>query len=107
MSFIRYGGVKYSQVRHAIYCKLCKDTLESKRGFKICSCGSAGIDENRILGSLEHIEQRSMYCAFINGKKFWLPEEITHLNLLNNYNQNDKVQGREAQGNDYTSKEAT
>jgi hypothetical protein len=53
------------------------------------------------------MEQRSVYCAFINGKKFWLPQEIiesTHLNILNNYKQNAKVKGRETQG-DYNSVE--
>ena len=96
MPSIRYGGVKYNQVRHAIYCKLCKDTLESKfnHDFKMCSCGSAGIDDTRILGSLENIEQRSVYCAYVNGKKLWLPQEVietAHLNQLNNYKQNAKV----------------
>jgi hypothetical protein len=55
----------------------------------MCSCGSVGIDSDRTLGSLENIEQRSIYCAFINGKKLWLPQEIietAHLNLMNKYN---------------------
>jgi hypothetical protein len=102
MPSITYGGVKYIQVRHAIYCKLCKDTLESKTGFKMCSCGLVGIDSDRTLGSLENIEQRSIYCAYVNGKKLWLPQEIiesTHLNLINKYKQNAKVQGGETQGN--------
>jgi len=112
MPSIRYGGVKYIQVRHAIYCKLCKDTLESKfnHEFKMCLCGSIGIDDTRILGSLENIEQRSIYCAFINGKKLWLPQEIiesTHLNILNMYKQNAKVKGREAQGDYYSVEEVT
>jgi hypothetical protein len=110
MPYIIYGGVKYFQVRHAIYCKCCKDTLDSIKGFKICSCGLAGIDDTRILGSLENIEQRSMYCAYIKGKKLWLPQEIiesTHLNLLNKYKQNDKVEGRETQGNNYTLEKTT
>jgi hypothetical protein len=86
MPSLLYGGVRYTQVRHAIYCKLCKDTLESKSNhdFKMCSCGAVGIDSDRIIGSLENIEQRSVYCAFINGKKLWLPQEIiesTHLEL--------------------------
>jgi len=110
MPSIRYGGVKYIQVRHAIYCKLCKDTLESIGGFKMCSCGSIGIDSDRILGSLENIEQRSVYCAHVNGKKLWLPQEViesTHLNLFNKYKQNDKVKGRETQGNYNPLEEAT
>lgn len=115
MPSIIYGGVKYIQVRHAIYCKLCKDTLESKdnHDFKICSCNSVSLDggpSNKILGSLENIEPRSVYCAFINGKKLWLPQEIietAHLNLINKYKQNAKVQGRETQGNNYTLEKAT
>jgi hypothetical protein len=76
----------------------------------MCSCGSVGIDSDRIIGSLENIEQRSIYSAYVNGKKFWLPQEIietAHLNLLNKYKQNDKVQGRETQGNDYVAEETT
>ena len=112
MPSIVYGGVRYIQVRHAIYCKLCKDTLESKdnHDFKMCSCGSVGIDYDRILGSLENIEQRSIYCAFINGKKLWLPQEVietAHLNQVNKYKQNAKVQRREAQGDYYVAKETT
>jgi hypothetical protein len=109
MPSIVYGGVRYTQVRHAIYCKLCKDTLESKTGLEMCTCGSVGIDTDRILGSLENIEQRSVYCAHVNGKKLWLPQEVietAHLNLLNTYNQNAKVQGRETQG-DYNLIEET
>ena len=83
MPSIVYGGVLYSQVRHAIYCKLCKDTIESKhrQDFKWCSCRSIGIDGgiepgNSIIGDPENIEQRSIYCASVNGKKIWLPENI-------------------------------
>ena len=112
MSSLLYGGVRYFKVRHAIYCKLCKDTLESKfnHDFKMCSCGSVGIDDTRIIGSLEQIESRSIYCAFINGKKLWLPQEVietAYLNQLNNYKQNAKVQGGEAQGDNYSFKEVT
>ena len=107
MPSITYGGVKYIQVRHAIYCKLCKDTLESKTGFKMCSCSSVGIDSDRTLGSLENIEQRSIYCAHVNGKKLWLPQEITHLNQLNMYKQNAKVQGGKTQGDYNTVEEVT
>lgn len=84
MPSILYGGVKYFQVRHAIYCKVCRDTLDSITGFNMCSCGSVGIDSNRILGSLENIEQRSMYCAYVNGKKFWLPQEVIDTAYLEN-----------------------
>jgi hypothetical protein len=80
MTYILYGGLKYYQVRHAIFCKLCKDTLESKDiyDFKMCSCRSVGIDgglaENRIIGDRDNYENRSMYVARVNGKKYWLPE---------------------------------
>ena len=30
MPSITYGGVEYIQVRHALYCKKCKETIESK-----------------------------------------------------------------------------
>lgn len=83
MPCINYGGVNYRQIRHAIYCKKCHDTIESKwcHDFKFCSCGSVGIDGgieggNRILGNLSDIETRSMYCAIINNKKLWLPQSI-------------------------------
>lgn len=76
---IIYGGVKYNKVRNALYCKHCKDTIESKHchDFKMCSCGRIGIDGgleagSTILGNLSDMEDRSMYCAFINNKKVWL-----------------------------------
>jgi hypothetical protein len=85
MSYIIFGGLKYHQVRHAIYCKKCKDTIESKyiNDCKYCSCSSVGIDGgpfngNRILGNMPMIEDRSMYCAIINNGKYklWLPEYV-------------------------------
>lgn len=112
-----FGGIRYFQTRHAIYCKLCKHTVESKDNydFKMCPCGSVGVDggigaSNRILGSLENIEQRSVYCAHVNGKKFWLPEEVSrtaHLNMVAKYKQNDKVQGGETQGNHHLAEETS
>jgi hypothetical protein len=91
MPSFTYAGVKYYQVRHAILCKLCRDTIESKHtyDFKKCSCGSVGIDGgivsgNRIIGALENIEPRGMYVARVNGKKYWLPQEfIENRNGLN------------------------
>jgi hypothetical protein len=81
MPFIRYAGVKYIQIRHAIQCKKCLETIESKdsHDFKYCSCRAVGIDggisdRNRILGNLSDIEHRSMYCAVIHTKKIWLPQ---------------------------------
>jgi len=75
-SIVWYGGVKYIQIRHAVYCKGCKDTIESKhnRDFKMCTCGLIGIDGgiNRILGDPSMLEDRSVYSAFVNGKKVYL-----------------------------------
>lgn len=81
MPSIVYAGVRYTQTRHAIQCKKCLETIESKgvNDFKYCSCRAVGIDGgisdgNRILGNLSDIENRSMYCAIIQNKKIWLPE---------------------------------
>jgi len=83
MPSIVYGGLRYIQTRHAIYCKNCKDTIESKshHDFKYCSCGKVGIDGgigdgNRILGNLSDMEERSMYCAIVEKKKIWLPQIV-------------------------------
>lgn len=83
MASILYGGIKYIQIRHAIYCKKCDDTIESKyqHDFKYCSCGAVGIDGgvsagNTLLGNLEDMETRSMYRATIDTKRFWLPQTI-------------------------------
>jgi len=81
MPSIVYNGIRYTQTRHAIQCKKCLDTIESKHehDFKYCSCKAVGIDGgisagNRILGNLTDIEYRSMYCAVIDKKKIWLPQ---------------------------------
>jgi len=83
MPSIVYGGLRYTQVRHAIYCKKCKETIESKyiHDFKYCSCEAVGIDGgisagNRILGNLRDMEDRSMYCVIIEKKKVWLPQTV-------------------------------
>lgn len=83
MSSITYGGIRYDQVRHAIYCTKCEMTIESKGhyDYKICSCGSVGLDGgieagNRILGDLSFIETRAIYVAIVNNKKIYLPQEI-------------------------------
>ena len=79
-----YGGVKYIRVRHAVFCKLCKDTIESKgsHDFKYCSCGAIAIDDDRVLGDPKDVETRNIYCASVNGKKLWLPEDA-YLNIHN------------------------
>lgn len=81
MSTIVYGGVKYTQVRHAIKCKRCEETIESSsdRDYRICLCGAVAIDGgtspgNRILGDPKDMEARSLYCAFVGNKRIWLPE---------------------------------
>ena len=79
MPSIVYGGVRYTQTRHAIQCRKCSETIESKHrhDFKYCSCGAVGIDGgisagNRILGDLSDIEDRSVYCAIIQKKKIFI-----------------------------------
>ena len=81
MPSIVYNGIRYTQTRHAIQCKKCLETIESKHrhDFKYCSCKAVGIDGgiaagNRIIGELSNIENRSMYCAIIDKKKIWLPQ---------------------------------
>jgi hypothetical protein len=71
------------QVRHAVYCKICKDTIESTHvhDFKFCTCGAVGIDGgvlsgNRILGNLSDMECRSMYFATVGTVKMWLPQQV-------------------------------
>lgn len=83
MPSIVYAGLKYTQIRHAIQCRKCLETIESKdiHDFKYCSCRAVGIDGgisegNRILGNQSDIEERSMYCANVLNKKFWLPQGI-------------------------------
>ena len=78
MPQIIYGGVKYTQIRHAIMCKKCLETIESKHDhdFKYCSCGAVGIDGgiadgNRILGDPSDIEDRGVYSVIVQGKKVY------------------------------------
>jgi len=81
MPSIVYNGIRYTQTIHAIQCKKCLETIESKHrhDFKHCSCNAVGIDGgisagNRIIGNLSDIEYKSMYCAIIEKKKIWLPQ---------------------------------
>ena len=83
MPSIVYNGIRYTQTRHAIQCKKCLETIESKcrYDYKHCLCNAVGIDGgisagNRILGHLSDIEDRSMYCAIVQKKKIWLPANI-------------------------------
>jgi len=80
MPSIVYAGVRYTQTRHALYCKKCCETIESRheQDFKYCSCGAVGIDGgisdgNRILGNPSDIEVRSMYYATVQEKKYGFP----------------------------------
>jgi len=91
MPSIVYAGVKYIQIRHAIQCKRCLETIESKYSsdFKYCSCKTVGIDGgisdgNRILGNLSDIEDRRMYCALVQNKKIWLPQSVIEEHFQNN-----------------------
>lgn len=75
-----YGGVKYTQIRHAVYCRLCKDTVESRdiHDMVFCKCGAVGVDGgiepgNTLLGRPEDMESRAMYVANVGGKMLWLP----------------------------------
>ena len=88
MPSIVYAGVRYIQTRHAIQCKKCLETIESKHrhDFKYCSCRAVGIDGgisagNRILGHLSDIQDRSMYCAFVQRKKIYLPQHVIDANM--------------------------
>ena len=81
MPSIVYNGIRYTQTRHAIQCKKCLETIESKcrYDYKHCLCNAVGIDGgisagNRIIGNLSDIEYRSTYCAIVNKKKIWLPQ---------------------------------
>jgi hypothetical protein len=109
MSSVLYGGVKYIRVRHAVHCLLCKDTIESKgyHDFKFCSCRAIAIDDERVLGDPQHMETRNIYCANVNGKKLWLPEDA-YLNIDNKTRQNAReVKSGEGHGNGDTLEEAT
>jgi hypothetical protein len=77
MNNITYGGVKYIKIRHAVYCKKCKDTIESKfiHDFKYCLCGAIGIDDNQIIGSILDIENRSIYRAIVNNKYIFISSD--------------------------------
>jgi hypothetical protein len=109
MSSVIYGGVKYIRVRHAVHCLLCKDTIESKgyHDFKYCSCGTIGIDDGRVLGDPKDMEPRNIYCANVNGKKLWLPEDA-YLNIYSTNKQNAReIEVRESERNSDLTKEAT
>ena len=70
-----HGGVKYTKVRHAIQCKKCLETIESKgiHDYKACSCQTVAIGDERILGNASDYEDRSVYRALIKNKIVYLP----------------------------------
>jgi hypothetical protein len=76
MPSVVYAGVKYTQVRHAVQCRTCLDTVESTHvhDLKMCTCGSVGVDGglfdgNSILGVMDNVIDRSIYSATVNGKE--------------------------------------
>jgi hypothetical protein len=88
MSTIIYGGLKYTKVRSAVYCKRCKSTVEStyNHDYKMCPCDTVGIDggpaETRLIGPLTEMEDRSMYCATAADKThIWLPQSVIEQNF--------------------------
>ena len=97
-----YGGVKYYKVRHALYCKKCFVTIESTGSLVYCSCGAIGIDEDRILGDLEDMEDRSMYVATVRGKRVWLPESILYAQFKSVKNLHATSYRSPSLGSDYT-----
>ena len=72
MSTILYGGVKYTKVRHAVYCLQCRTTIEWKEKLLYCPCGGVGIDRDRILYT-GLFEDRSVWSAKVGNKTVWLP----------------------------------
>jgi hypothetical protein len=88
MPYISYGGLRYNQTRHAIYCKKCEETIESNHihDYKLCKCGAVGIDGgiftgNRIIGNILDMETRAVYCSFTNKKQIWLPQEVIEMHF--------------------------
>ena len=81
-----YGGVKYKKVRHAVMCKICKETIESSdkyaHDYKLCRCKSVGIDNDRVIGSITNMEDRSVYCAKVADKTIWLPDFARQMESL-------------------------
>jgi hypothetical protein len=83
MVTIIYGALKHKQVRHAVYCLKCRETVESfyEHDYKMCLCGLVGVDGgiyegNRYIGKPEDMEIRSVYRASVNGKYIWLSDEV-------------------------------
>jgi len=83
MPSIIFGGLKYIQIRHAVYCKKCKETVESRfqYDYKICSCGAVGVDGgildgNRFIGKFDDMETRCMYASMVSRIEMWLPKRV-------------------------------
>jgi len=93
MPSILYEGVYYVQTRHAVYCKKCKETIESKslHDYVHCSCGALSIDGgissgNRVCGSLYDMEDRSVYCykKDKHSMKLYLPSYVLQNRIEHN-----------------------
>lgn len=89
MNTITYGGVKYKQVRHVVYCFKCRETVESfhEHDYKVCLCGTVGVDGgifpgNRYIGKPEDMDIRSIYRASVNGRYVWLPGYISRNSVI-------------------------
>jgi hypothetical protein len=94
MSAIIYGGLKYTKVRAAIYCKRCQSTVTSShdRDYKMCPCDTVGIDggpaTTRLIGPYQEMETRSMYVATTPTKtNIWLPQSVIEEHFQHALNQ--------------------
>jgi hypothetical protein len=83
MPSITHDGVQYIQTRHAMRCKKCGDTIESKsrHDYVRCSCGAIALDGgislgNRVCGSLCDMEDKSVYRYMDGKKKVYLPSDV-------------------------------
>ncbi len=83
MPSIVHEGVRYIQTRHAMLCKKCNTTIESKsrHDFVRCPCGAVALDGgigpgNSVLGSLTDMEDKSVYRCVVNKKKTYLPADV-------------------------------
>jgi hypothetical protein len=78
-----YEGIKYTQTKHAIFCKRCLDTIESKfvNDFKWCSCESVGVGGGIVSGILfgtDFVDKRE-WSAIVSGRIVYLSAETIRL----------------------------
>lgn len=88
MPHIVFGGVKYLQVRHAVQCMKCHETIESRfpNDLKKCKCNAIEInggiaDGNYIKGDPKQMEDKRVFCGLINGNEACIPQHIIDLLL--------------------------